>query len=187
MKRTHSIIAGLILATTLAGGAIAQGRGCDYGGPMGMGPMGGQGGPAGKQAGGKFDPAQRAERHIAVLKDALKITPEQQPLWQAYAEKMKAEAGKGFQAWRNAPADEKLSAPERMARMQSLMEEHLAGMKGVNESFGRLYAALTPEQKTIADQYAARMGPNKQGRRGPQGGMPRGPAPVPAPAPTPQN
>jgi periplasmic protein CpxP/Spy len=159
MKRTHSIIAGLLLATTLAGTAMAQGRGCDYGGPMG--------GPGDRPAGMKFDPAQRADRHLAILKDALKITPEQQPLWQAYADKMKAEAGKGQQAWRNAPNDENLSAPERMTRMQTLMEEHLTGMKGVNESFSRLYAALTPEQKGIADRQAAQFGQQKRGARNP--------------------
>ncbi len=176
MKRTHSIIAGLILATALTGVAVAQGRGCDNTGPMGMGPMGG------KQAGMKFDPAQRAERHLAVMKDTLKITPDQQPLWQAYADKMKDHAGKGFQAMRGQSGDEKLTAPERMAKMQTAMEEHVAAMKGVHESFNRLYAALTSEQKTVADQYAARMGPQKSSRRGSQGGdMQRGPGPAPAP------
>ncbi|MDP1524718.1 MAG: Spy/CpxP family protein refolding chaperone [Rhodocyclaceae bacterium] len=178
MKRNHTIIASLILAAGLSGVAFAQGGrnmgGCDGMGPMGMGP-----GQSGKQAGMKFDPAQRAERHLSMLKGQLKITPEQEPLWQAYAEKMKADAGKGMHAMREQMADTKLTAPERMTKMQTLMEEHLAKMKGVHDSFNRLYAALTPEQKAVADQYAAQMGrQGKGGKPGRTGGPGPGPGSV---------
>ena len=43
--------------------------------------------------------------------------------------------------------------------------ERLGAMEGVSESFKRLYAALTPEQKATADQYFNRMGPGKAGGR----------------------
>lgn len=169
MKRNHKIIAGLLVAGTLSGVAMAQGgRGCDVMGSMGMGPMSGQGGPMARQAGMKFDPAARAERHLDVLKAELKLTPEQQPLWQAFAEKMKSEAGKGMQAMRAQTTDDKLSAPERMAKMQTMMQERLTAMSGMHESFSRLYEGLTPEQKAVADQYAARMG------KGPMVGKPGG-------------
>lgn len=178
MKRTHKIITGLILAGTLSGVALAQGRGgCDGMGGMGM--MG-QGGPLGRHAAMKFDPAERAEQRLDYLKYQLKITAAQEPLWNAFAEQTKAGAGKGMQALQGQAADAKLTAPERMARMQSLMEERLAALKGVSESFSRLYAALTPEQQQIADRHAARMG------KGGMGGMQRGPAGAPAPAATPQ-
>jgi hypothetical protein len=170
MKRNHTIIASLILAAGLSSVALAQGGrnmgGCDGMGPMGMGP-GGQGGQMGKQGGMKFDPAQRAERHLTMLKGQLKITPEQEPLWQAYAEKMKANAGTGMHAMRDQMADTKLTAPERMTKMQTLMEEHLTKMKGVHDGFNRLYAALTPEQKTVADQHVGQMG--RQGKGGKPG------------------
>jgi hypothetical protein len=167
MKRNHKVITGLIIAAGISGAAIAQGgRGCDGMGPMGNGPMTGQGGPMGRHASMKFDPAARAEHRLDMLKGTLKLTKEQEPLWQAYAEKMKAEAGKGRQAFQAQAADEKLTAPERMAKMQTLMETHLTAMKGVNESFGRLYGALTPEQKATADQFAAHMGQGMGGRGG---------------------
>lgn len=168
MKRNYLGIgiAGTMLTAALIGSVQAQGRPCEGMGPMGAGPMGGQGGPMTKQAGMKFDPAQRAERHLAVLKGTLKITPEQEPLWLAYADKMKAEAGKGFQAMHAQGEDAKLTAPERMTKMQSLMEERLAAMKAVHGSFDRLYAALAPEQKTLADQQLARMGQGMGGRGG---------------------
>lgn len=161
MKTKHTLLIGLITAAGLAGVVHAQGPGCEM---MG-GPMGGQ---MGKQAGKNFDPAQRAERHLGQFKSELKVTAEQESLWQAFAEKAKGQMGKGMQAMHGA-ADEKLSAPERMAKRQAQMEEHLAAMKGVHESFGRLYAALSPEQKAVADQHMARMGQGMGKKGGPRG------------------
>jgi hypothetical protein len=162
MKYHRTLIASLVLATAVAGTVYAQGPGCEM--------MGGQGGPGGRQGGVKFDPAQRAEQHLGQFKNQLKITAEQEPLWQAYAEKMKAEAGKGMQAMRATATDTKLSAPERMAKRQGQMEEHLVAMKGVHEGFSRLYAGLTPEQKAIADQHVAHMGQGMGKKGGPRRG-----------------
>lgn len=171
MKRSHTIIASLIIAAGISGAAIAQSsRGCDGMGPMGMGP----GMMSGGQASAKIDPAVRVQRHLDMFKGQLKLTPEQEPLWQAFAEKMKAEAGKGMQGMRTQAADPKLTAPERMAKMEAMMGERLAVMKTVHESFNRLYAALTPEQKVVADQHAAQMGQG-MGAKGGAGGKPRGP------------
>lgn len=179
MKRSHKIVAGLIIAGTLSGVALAQGRGgCDGMGSMGM--MG-QAGPMGRHVAMKFDPAQRAERHLEMMKAVIRPTPAQEPLWQAYAEKMQAQVSKGWQAMQNQPANAKLTAPERMAQMQSILEERLAAMKSVHESFSRLYAALTPEQQQATDLFAARMG------RGGMAGMQRGPAQAPAANPAPQS
>jgi hypothetical protein len=179
MKRTSKIIAGLVLAAGIGSVAYAQGNfGCNGSGPMmGMGGMG----PMGRQASMKFDPAERATQHLDYMKYQLKITAAQEPLWNAFAERAQAEAGKGRRAMQAQP-DTNLPAPERMAKMQGLMEERLAAMKGVNESFGRLYAALTPEQKKIADQQAARMG---KGGMGGMGGRP-GPGRMQPPQATPQ-
>ncbi|MDP1653080.1 MAG: Spy/CpxP family protein refolding chaperone [Rhodocyclaceae bacterium] len=187
MKRSHQIIAGLIVAAGISSVAFAQqtgrgGWGCDCMGPMGMGPMSGQGGPMGKQASMKFDPAVRAERRLEFFKGQLKLTSEQEPLWQAFAGKAKDNmggAGKGMMSMRDQSADANLTAPERMAKMQSLMQERLTAMTGVHESFNRLYAALTPEQKKVADQHAAQMG---RGGMGGKGGKP-GPGRMMPPAP----
>jgi len=174
MKRNHTIIAGLIVAATFSGIALAQvgmGPGGQMG--MGMGPGMGHGGPMARHAAMKVDPAQRAERRLEMLKLQLKLTAQQEPLWQAFAEKAKSEAGKGMQAMHNQAADPKLTAPERMAQHQTQMQARLTAMTGVHDSFNRLYEALTPEQKSVADQQAARMGPGMGGPMG--GGAPRGP------------
>ena len=194
MKRTHKILVGLIAATSLSGFAIAQAGpqaqgnwGCNGMGPMGAGPMSGQMGqmgPKGMRANMRIDPAQRAERHLGFLKGQLKLTPEQEPLWQAFAEKAQAEAGKGFKAMRDQSADANLTAPERMAKMQRLMQERVDAMAGVHDSFNRLYGALTPEQKKVADLHAAQMGPGAKGGMGGKPGGRMGPgrmAPPPAP------
>ncbi|MDI6749299.1 MAG: Spy/CpxP family protein refolding chaperone [Rhodocyclaceae bacterium] len=155
MKRTHFL--GLVLAAGLGTAAFAQP------GMMtndGMGPMGKMGRPAAM----RFDPAARVKERLDYQKYQLKITPEQEALWNAFAEKVQAEAGKGLMEMRALAADTKLTAPERMAKREALMEERLAAMKAVHESFNRLYAALTPEQKVIADREAARIG------KGPMGG-----------------
>ena len=192
MKRTYKIIAGLILAAGIGGVALAQGgprgMGCDGSGPrMGMGPGGMSGGPMGRHAAMKVDPSQRAERHLVMLKYQLNVTDAQEPLWQAYEQKMKAEAGKGMQAFRTQTGDETLSAPERMAKMQKRMQERVDAMAGVHDSFNRLYEALTPEQKQKADQFVASMGPGQGGRAG-KGGRMGGPGRMMPPAqPAPQS
>ena len=142
MKLNRKIIAGFIAASALMFGvAHAQGPGC---GPDGMPGMKG-----GMQRGGMMEPGVRAEQRLARLKTDLKLTAPQEPLWQAYADKVKAEAGKGMQAMRqNMQGDKPVPAPERMAQMQTMMKERLAAMESVHESFNRLYAALTPDQKS---------------------------------------
>ncbi|NWG31644.1 MAG: Spy/CpxP family protein refolding chaperone [Rhodocyclaceae bacterium] len=175
MRHSHSYktVAGLLVAAGLSSLAFAQAAapGNPAGPGMGPGPMG----KMGRHAAMRFDPAERARAHLDYLKYHLKITPEQEALWNAYAEKVQAEAGKGLAEIRALADDTKLSAPERLAKRESLMEERLAAMKAVHESFNRLYAALTPEQKAIADQQVARMG------KGPMGGRAAHMAPPPAP------
>lgn len=178
MKRRNVMIAAILaMGAGALGSAVAQGSGPEGGqgmrggmmqggmGPGGMGP-GGMG-PGGK--GGMMDPAARVEQRLTRLKDELKLNEKQLPLWQAFAEKSKAEAGKGAETMRQRMSDTKpMTAPERMALMQSGMKERLVAMEAVSESFNRLYAALTPEQKAAADRHFSNMGrPQGQGRGGP--------------------
>lgn len=174
MKSTTKILAAIAATGIMGAGALAiaqpgmGGYGCD--GPRGM-----------MRSKLNFDPAARADQKLTQLKTDLKLTAQQEPLWQAFAEQVRAEAGKGMQAMRDTAQDLSLAAPERMARQTALMKERVATMESVNASFTRLYDALTPDQKRVADIHAARMGPGghhgKMGRGGPQG-------PVTAPAPT---
>jgi hypothetical protein len=165
------------VAALLAASAMAFGIGaraddslmCDHMGPNGR--------MSGRQMAG--DPAARAEQHLAQFKTQLKITPQQEPLWHAFADKVKANAGQGMKAMREA-SQQQMTAPERMTRMVDLMKARASAMESVNDSFKRLYDALTPEQKATADKYHPfgdhmaqgnkRAGPRGAGM-GPQGGM----------------
>jgi hypothetical protein len=185
-----SIVAAGILGTTAVawaqpgmggmGGMGGGPGGCNMG-PMAQGGMGGMGGRGMMRSGMKFDPAARAEQHLTWLKAELKPTGQQEPLWNAFAEKAKAEAGKGMAAMRDKAQDEKLTAPERMAQMNAIMKERLLAHEAVTDSFKRLYDSLTPEQKKTADMHMARMG----SMGGPRGGR-GGPPPAKPAQPTPQ-
>ncbi len=169
MKLNRKIIAGVLAASAVMFGvAHAQGPGCNPDGMPGM-----KGG--GMQRGAMMEPGARAEQRLTRLKTELKLTGEQEPLWQAYAEKSKAQAGKGMQAMRaSMQSDKPVPAPERMAQMEGMMKERLAAMQSVHESFNRLYAALTPEQKATADKSFGMAGRHPQGgmRGGPRQGQP---------------
>jgi len=170
MNRKNTIVAGFLAASAVFFGiAYAQqgpgGSGCAYDGKPGM--MRGS-----MQQGGMMDPGARVEQRLTRLKSELKLTAEQEPLWQAFADKSKAEAAKGAQAMRERIKDDKqISAPERMAQMQGIMKERVAAMESVGESFNRLYAALTPEQKAAADKQFSAAGRHQHGpgRGGPRG------------------
>ena len=132
MKLSKKIVAGFLTASTVAFGiAYAQGPGC--------GPDGGPGMKRSSMQGGMMDPGARVDQRLGRLKGELKPTAQQEPLWQAFAEKSKAEAGKGMQAMQERMKDDRpQSAPERMAQMQTVMKSRLAAMESVNESFSRL-------------------------------------------------
>jgi hypothetical protein len=178
MNTTQKILAGFLAASaTLFGIAHAQGplqplqgQGCDGPGSMRSAMM------SNTDRGDMVKMmAQRADQRLEGLRSELKITDQQQPLWQAFSEKTKSEMGKGMAAMRDG-ADTKLSAPERMEKMQSSMKDRLAAMESVNESFKRLYASLSAEQKIIADAHFAKMTPGKHGsQRGPGNKAPQAP------------
>jgi len=152
MNKPQSIIGSFIAASAIfLGVAYAQGPACDHAGSGAMkhssshGPMG--------------DPAARAEQRLSALKGELNITAQQEPLWQAFADKTKTESGKGMAMRAKDVKDQAtLPAPEKMSQMQAHMKEHLAAMESINESFKRLYAALTPEQKAAADKHFSHAG-----------------------------
>jgi len=172
MKLNTKIVTGLLATSALAFGLAVQaapqgmkGMGCEHESGMGMMHRG---------SAMMGDPAARAEQHLSQFKSHLKITPQQEPLWQAFAEKMQANAGQGMKSMRE-NMQQPMTAPERMDKMTAAMKERLAAMEATHESFKRLYDSLTPEQKTIADKHvmsAGKMGPagKPQGKMSPPQG-----------------
>lgn len=150
------------------GGGYGPGAGygpCGQGGPGsaacdGTGPRGGFG-PGAAGAG----PAERADARLAFLKNELKITSEQEAAWDAYAKqaKIQVETMVAFHAQGPIAAETPAERIEQHAARMKLRAEQADTMsKAVKD----LYAALTPEQKTIANQHLGGWHMGQAGRRG---------------------
>jgi Spy/CpxP family protein refolding chaperone len=162
MKRTHTLIAGVVtgIALAVAGAIYAQ----PYGGMgQGMGPGMGMGPGHGPMAG--IDPAAMADAHLGSLKAQLKITTAQEDAWQTFAAQAKQQAA-SMQAMRAQMQAGTGTAPEQMGQHAAAMQQRAAGMATMTNAFGALYAVLTPEQKAIADQNVGMMGRHGAGFRG---------------------
>jgi protein CpxP len=106
----------------------------------------------------------RAER-IAKLHDELRITPAQENAWNSFVASMKPtqRAGAGHL---DRAAFASLPAPQRMEKMIAMQKARTAAMEQRLGALGSFYSVLSPEQKKVFDEKAARM----QGHRGGHGG-----------------
>lgn len=154
ISHTRQIVVATVAALGLAGWAFAQPGGCPEGGGGMMMMHGGPHGAHGPRGGG--DPVAQSEKRLAEFKTQLKITPAQESAWQAFANRasQQAQAMKTLMAQQ---PDTSGTAPERMARHTEQMKTRLADMEAMNKVVKDLYAVLTPEQRTLADQHFDRM------------------------------
>jgi protein CpxP len=98
---------------------------------------------------------ERRAAHLAALKDKLKLAPEQEAAWNAFASAGQPgmnRMGGDRQAMRAEFA--KLSTPERVDRMQAMAEARSARMAARAEAIKVFYAQLTAEQKKVFDAEA---------------------------------
>src|SRR5262249_53262661 len=106
--------------------------------------------------GHSHDPVAAADKRLTRLKAELKITSAQEAAWNAYADQVKQRAVE-MQALHNqmreaGSGNTRPSAPERAERQAQFakqQQEYLEKMAALTKD---LYATLTPEQKTLADQ-----------------------------------
>jgi hypothetical protein len=127
------------------GGGMGMMGGPNMMGMMGPGMMGGGPGIVGAHRYG-------IEERLTWQKGALKITPDQESAWQAYANTWRKYAN-ALLAQRDAmhsaaPA----TAAERSELHNKLMKERFEQLEAVNAAYKSLYAVLTPEQRAVADQ-----------------------------------
>jgi Skp family chaperone for outer membrane proteins len=139
MKSWRNIAVGL--ATTLVLGAAA---------------VAGQAHAAAGHGQGHGDPVAAADQRLARLKADLKITAAQETPWNAYAEQIKQHAGE-MQALHNtmqnsASGNTRPTAPERVERQAQFAKQQQEYLEKLAVVTKDLYATLTPEQKTLADQ-----------------------------------
>lgn len=93
------------------------------------------------------------------LHEDLKLTPEQEPLWQSYADKLRALAGdmareSGRRFLRDgAPA----SLPQQLDRQVDAARNRLTALEDIAQAAKALYARLSPEQQPAADPRLANL------------------------------
>jgi len=97
------------------------------------------------------------EGRIAFLKTELKITDAQTPLWNAFADSLRANAQR-MKEMRNTmmqggmmdQGGASVSAPDRLNRMEKMMTGMLESVKATKAALAPLYAVLTDEQKKMS-------------------------------------
>lgn len=146
MKR-NTIIAVVAIAL---GAAISLASAVATAHPGGWG-MGG--GPGYGMGPGHGDPAAAVEGRLAYLKTELKITKAQEGAWKKYSDEARKQA-ESMQAMRTAmQGGAAANAADRMELHNKLMKNRLEQSEKMTAAFKELYAALTPEQKALADQH----------------------------------
>ena len=98
---------------------------------------------------------ERRAAHLAALKDKLKLAPEQEAAWNAFASAGQPgmnRTGGDRPAMRAEFA--MLSTPERVDRMQAMAEARSTRMAERAEAIKAFYAQLTEEQKKVFDAEA---------------------------------
>lgn len=95
----------------------------------------------------------QVERRIAALQRRLKITPDQQPQWNAFTTVMRQNAAH-METLQRDRADKvaAMHAPDDMRSYAEVVRAHADDLERLASAFDELYAAMTPDQKAVADR-----------------------------------
>ncbi|MDT8990344.1 Spy/CpxP family protein refolding chaperone [Curvibacter sp. APW13] len=166
MKQTLKTLVLVTALGTAALAAVAQ--------PM----MGGHEEGMGAGRMGQRDPAKMGAmmaKRADALKAQLKLTPEQEPAWNAWVSAMKPDAKSKPQRPNREELD-KLSTPERIDKMRALRNEQhsamMAEMDKRDQATKTFYASLNAEQKKVFDNQHMRMAGHERGQAGGAGKAP---------------
>jgi Spy/CpxP family protein refolding chaperone len=152
MKRKTIIAAAIGAALGLAT-VVASAHPYGYGYGPGRGMGGGPGYGMGFGGPGRGDPAAAVEGRLAYLKAELKITKAQEPAWKKFSDEARKQA-ESMQAARTAMwSGTAANAADRAELHNKLMKSRVEQSEKTTAAFKQLYAALTPEQKALADQH----------------------------------
>ncbi len=135
------------------------GNGAGMMGGYGPGMMGGYGYGPGMMGGGMFGFADEGQiiefidGRLAFVKAELKITEQQMPLWNAFADTVRANA-KAVNERRELMYSarwEQKSLPERLDTQEKILASRLEALRKTSIALKPLYAALDEQQKKVAD------------------------------------
>ncbi|BAN23274.1 Spy/CpxP family protein refolding chaperone [Caballeronia insecticola] len=94
----------------------------------------------------------RVEERIAQLHASLKITPQQETQWSAFADVMRDNGRTMADLYRQRIAQrDTMSALDDMKQYEQITQANADGTKRLVAAFEPLYASLSPEQKKLAD------------------------------------
>lgn len=100
----------------------------------------------------KASAVDRTEARIANMKKALKITPEQEELWNALTKVMRENAKIMDQLIKvRADKVKTMNAVEDLKSYSEILDAHAEGMEVFIPPFEKLYASMSDEQKKNAD------------------------------------
>jgi periplasmic protein CpxP/Spy len=142
-----------IVSAQAGGGAVLQ---------LAQAGPGGRGAPAAQSGGSDVD------RQVADLKKQLKITPQQEPQFNAFAEVMRNNAQE-LDALMQQASSGQPNAVEQVKRFAQFSETQANGMKRLVPALQALYDSLSDPQKKVADRV---LGGGEEA-----GGAPGGPPP----------
>lgn len=95
------------------------------------------------------------DERIASLKTELKITGPQTAAWSAFADVLRANAGRAgkvHSGMMTPPNSTPLSLPQRLERHERMLAVGLDNLRALKPVLARLYAGLSTEQRTAADR-----------------------------------
>ena len=161
-----SLITATLLASAPAGGSNDGLIDVQMMGGPGSGMMGGPGFGGGPwwDEGWDDEFTERVEGRIAFLATEIGIKPEQSEAWNAFADALRADSDQA-KARRESMRDlmqsggPVMSAPDRIGFMITMMKTRLESLEAMAAAVDKLYAALSDDQKQVADRLlVGRMG-----------------------------
>ena len=142
-------IATLIAGPLMAQSAVESGRNGRHGSPAPT-TQGGSLGCMEKMSG----MAPHVEDRMASMRSKLKITDEQMPQWNAFADTMRDNARRMTEMHEKMGPATSVSAPERLDRMEKMTTGMMEAAQSTKAAFMPLYSVMSPEQKKMADSLA---------------------------------
>ena len=110
----------------------------------------------------------RVNQRITQMHQRLKITPEQQPAWDVFAQAMRDNVTSIEQAYKGRRASvAAMSAPDNMRNFAQIEQNRAEGIQKLAASFQTLYDAMSDDQKKTADAMFSHYGDHGPGQKKP--------------------
>ena len=120
-------------------------------------------------------PTERVETRIKQLHAQLKITPDQEDKWNAFAQVMRENAqAMQSQIEQRQQNQQHMSALDDLNSYEQITETHAEGVKKLVPAFQALYDSMSPEQKKNTDMVFSRFSHRMASRNGMSSAHPTG-------------